>query len=1489
MPYQKRTAMTDHVPQNPSEELQALKREIAALKSLCEHKTTESQNLAKKLQDLEWMFKPRHSAARDFVPEYGDLRELNKDGLIKKTVQKEHLQGIVSEYLDLLETSAAVFEKNGDYALGIFSSGWCQLMDGASRKLCNTADNRKALKSGKWLCHDSCWEDASLKSMNEGRSLEVACNGGINLYAVPIRANQEIIGAINIGFGSPPKDEATLKKLSEKFNIPLSELRKQANEYIDRPGFVTDYAKQRLEKSAAYLGQLIEQRLAEKTLLRTQKTVDKSPLSVFWISPGGKFIYANETAAKKLQYSREDLLAMHVWDVDPHYPRSSRVEQFDLHREHGVRIFESEHRRSDGTLFPVRINAHILTFEGQEIEVAEVEDITEIKQAEAIQVKNEIRLQSQIRIQQYQTESMQDFLNYTLDEAVKLTESEIGYIFFYSEERKEFTHNTWSEGVIQQCSVKDQQNVYQLNNTGIWGEAVRQRKEIIVNDFTVKTSFIKGCPEGHAQLRKFLTVPVFSDNQIVAVVGVANKKSDYNNYDVLQLQLLMDSVWKEVDRKKSLLALEESEELYRRLFETMAQGVVCQSADGTILSANSAAQKMLGLSWDQMQGQTSMDPRWKMITENGEKVPGSQHPVMVALRTGKQVGPVTRGVYIPEKDEYVWLSITATPLFRPGEDKAFQSYAVFDDITLRKQHEDEIQNQRQLLRAILNELPIGIAINTTGPEQRVELINDNFAHIYGVTPKDLPTVESFWEAVYEDETFREKMKNRVLAGISSGDPKRMQWQDIPITRKGKVLKYVSAQNILMEDYGLEISVVTDTTQRKLAENEIIKAKNKAEESRIKFETIFADSPVSILIQDKDTGEIIDANKTAYAAYGFDSLEEMQQSDFWMEPPYSLGDALKHVEKADREGFHVFEWKNRKETGEIFWELVTLRPVVIDGVEYMLATSIDITDQKQKELEKEVLYEIANATLVSGDLKDLLATIKKLLGRLIDTRNFYVGFYDRANDMFSIPFEADEKDQIETWPSANSVTGLVVRKRKSLLLEKTAILELIESGEIEQIGYMCEVWLGVPLFSGSDIIGVLAVQDYHNPNAYNQESKDILEFISFQISMAIQRRQFIEDLVLAKEKAVESDRLKSAFLANMSHEIRTPMNGIMGFAELLKTPDLSPDRQKKYIDIIEKSGVRLLNIINDIVDISRIEAGVMDVSLAESDINEQLDYIYSFFRLQAEDKGIKLLKPDMVPAEKCMVVTDQEKLLAVLTNLVKNALKYSDEGLIEFGCKAKGSFLEFFVKDTGIGIPQDRQQAVFDRFVQADIEDRDARQGAGLGLAISKAYVEMLGGEIWVESVAGKGSVFYFTIPCERKTGQEATIDVSDLSGLQNPQKKMLKTLIVEDDEMSSSLLKSYLEEVAKETLQASTGEEAVEICRKQSDIDLVLMDIKMPVMAGDDAVREIRRFNKDVVIIAQTAKALTGDRAQALASGFDDYITKPISRSGLLECIGRNI
>ena len=378
-----------------------------------------------------------------------------------------------------------------------------------------------------------------------------------------------------------------------------------------------------------------------------------------------------------------------------------------------------------------------------------------------------------------------------------------------------------------------------------------------------------------------------------------------------------------------------------------------------------------------------------------------------------------------------------------------------------------------------------------------------------------------------------------------------------------------------------------------------------------------------------------------------------------------------------------------------------------------------------------------------------------------------------------------------------------------------------------------------------------------------------------------RKKSEQALIIAKERAEESDKLKSAFLANMSHEIRTPMNGILGFAELLKEPELTGEQQQNYIRIIEKSGIRMLNIINDLIDISKIEAGLMNVSINNSKINEQIEFIYNFFKPEVEGKGMTLSYSNFLSDKDSIIETDGEKVYTILTNLVKNAIKYSDKGSIDFGYifipKTNNNGidnLEFYVRDTGIGIPKNRQVAIFERFIQADISDKMARQGAGLGLSITKAYVEMLGGRIWVESEPGKGSVFYFTLPYKipvHSTQKEEFI-ISPDNIINN-----LKILIAEDDEPSELLIQLEVEKYSKEILKAHSGIEAIELCRNHPDIDLILMDIQMPIINGFDATKKIREFNKKVVIIAQTAFGLTGDKEKALEAGCSGYMSKPIN------------
>jgi hypothetical protein len=385
----------------------------------------------------------------------------------------------------------------------------------------------------------------------------------------------------------------------------------------------------------------------------------------------------------------------------------------------------------------------------------------------------------------------------------------------------------------------------------------------------------------------------------------------------------------------------------------------------------------------------------------------------------------------------------------------------------------------------------------------------------------------------------------------------------------------------------------------------------------------------------------------------------------------------------------------------------------------------------------------------------------------------------------------------------------------------------------------------------------------------------------ELSESLERIQEMNvKLEESKIKAEESDRLKSAFLANMSHEIRTPMNGILGFAELLKAQNLKSSKKKEYLNIIQESGKRMLNLINDLIDISKIEAGQMKLSFAKTNLNEVIDYQQTFFKPEASSKNIELTTSKTLPSVQASIETDREKLMAVLTNLIKNAIKFTNEGNITFGYNLKGNMVEFYVQDTGVGIPKEQQKAVFERFVHADLSLSKPYQGAGLGLSITKAYVHMMGGKIWVRSKEEEGSVFYFTIPYSKHEQNHESIDVS--TDRLHRDLKNVTVLITEDDKAGSIYLYELLKMKCKKVMHAANGAEALELCQNNDDIDLILMDIKMPGMDGHEATRRIREFNKNVIIVAQTAFALSGDREKAIEAGCDDYIPKPVKSDDLL-------
>lgn len=386
----------------------------------------------------------------------------------------------------------------------------------------------------------------------------------------------------------------------------------------------------------------------------------------------------------------------------------------------------------------------------------------------------------------------------------------------------------------------------------------------------------------------------------------------------------------------------------------------------------------------------------------------------------------------------------------------------------------------------------------------------------------------------------------------------------------------------------------------------------------------------------------------------------------------------------------------------------------------------------------------------------------------------------------------------------------------------------------------------------------------------------------------ERAKLTRELVLAKEKAEESDRLKSAFLANISHEIRTPMNGILGFAELLKTPELTPAIQERYIHIIEQSGKRMLNIINDIVDISKIEAGQVNLHMEEVNVNHLLKDLLVFFTPEADSKGIKLSVLSNLGDTRSIIQTDHTKLAQILSNLIKNALKFTKSGSIEFGYGLKGvetlqaTSLQFFVRDTGVGIPEDQIQLIFERFRQGSVSLTRAYEGAGLGLSISKAFVEMLNGEIWVESKFGQGSTFYFSIPF---IAPKPELLEGNQSQKHNLRDKPFCILVAEDDENSMLYIKTLLEFDHIKVLEASNGKSSIEQVNNHPEINLVLMDLKMPVMDGFEATRRIKKVRPNLPVVAQTAYSFVEEREKAEKAGCDSYVSKPIKKQVIMEII----
>ncbi len=570
--------------------------------------------------------------------------------------------------------------------------------------------------------------------------------------------------------------------------------------------------------------------------------------------------------------------------------------------------------------------------------------------------------------------------------------------------------------------------------------------------------------------------------------------------------------------------------------------------------------------------------------------------------------------------------------------------------------------------------------------------------------------------------------------------------------------------------------------------------------------------------------------------------------------------------------------------------------------------IDITETTRSVKIWQILLDIYEIVHSVANINELVSFIHQQLTQIIDTTNFYVALYDEANDIYSFPFYVDKYDEISKIKPQSlkkSLTDYVRRKGKPLLLSEYIDNELIKNGEVEMVGTPSPSWLGVPLKTRDKTIGVMVVQNYKTKNVFTEKDVELLAFISEHIAIALERKKFeqelksyAENLLIAKDKAEESDRLKSAFLANISHEIRTPLNAILGFSKLLAKHELSKNQRQEYFAYIENSGNNLLSLINDIIDVAKIEAGQILIKKSKCRVNKILDELLDNTNKQKALKEkdhleIRLFKENQDP--NFGIYTDCNRFKQIFTNLLSNSLKFTETGHIEFGYQyVDNNTIKFYVQDSGIGIPEDKHNIIFSRFGQ--ILDSEVRNpgGTGLGLSISKHLIEEMGGKIWFKSEQKKGTTFFFTLPIisneyenENAQKEETTEHKAEKMDFAN-----LRILIAEDDAINTKLLLDTLNlyEPNIKIDTAQDGQIAIKMLENQ-EYDIIIMDIRMPNIDGNEATKFIRTKmptpKNQIPIIGLSAHAIKDEVNKSLEAGMNVFLTKPLIDKEIIQHIYR--
>ena len=831
--------------------------------------------------------------------------------------------------------------------------------------------------------------------------------------------------------------------------------------------------------------------------------------------------------------------------------------------------------------------------------------------------------------------------------------------------------------------------------------------------------------------------------------------------------------------------------------------------------------------------------------------------------------------------------------------------SIISDITDQKEMEFKLTNVRSQQKAIMDNIPHLIWLKDS--EGKYISVNKAFASYHGKKTDEIIGKTDFDLTSQElaDKTIRNDIEV-----MRSG--KNYRGEDFSKSVDGN--NWIETFKTPIYNNDNEITGITgiamDITERKKMEVMI-------KDSEARFRSLLQNSSDAITILDRK-GNIIyeNADKGKISNFTYEEL--------WGKPVYNL------IHQDDqilfRQAFdYVLQFPNQSRSVEfrgmninrkwVYVESILTNQLANPAIRGIVINSRDITERKLSELKERVYHD--NLIFLSNSALELMG--------LSERTNIYRYIVDKLNEylnnaiVIAYSFNEDRQEfkavslsgindedliKVESVLGRNIIGSVIpIMKHVDEKYEKGYLMQIKSEDDAANLAgipvkdfqhlkdeYQINKIYAIRLSRDKKILGnVVIITQFKNIII----NKHIIETFVHQVSVALHRAQLEFELVQSKEKAEESDKLKSAFLANMSHEIRTPINGILGFIELIDNEDTSEGNKKKYTEIIYNNSKILVNLIDDIIDISKIEAGQIKIEKKDISLNVLMNQVYTSFlsnKLFKDKMEVKLRMKKHFTNDNSNIKTDPVRLRQVLTNLVGNAFKFTECGFIEFGYQLSQNKndLIFYVKDTGIGIPQQKLNVIFERFTQVDHSASRRYGGSGLGLAISKAIVELLGGNMMVESMESEGSTFKFTIPYEKAL--KSDIEKPSVRRQKINYNWSDKTLLIaEDDKFSYKFLETFLQQTKINILHAVDGKEAVQFCKGNNKIDLVLMDIQMPEMNGYDATKKIKQLRKSLPVIAQTANALEEEKQKCYDAGCDDYLTKPVSIKEMLAKIDSHL